>query len=104
MAVRRLWPGPGADTGFGGSRFGNGARRSPGFVRGAIERSALRTDLDRGLVRPIAAARVNWLISVRPRRYESTDSEPLFSLGRSECNPSEQLPVSGSISVVLRSL
>ena len=64
---------------------------------------ALRTNLDAGLVRSIIAVRLNSRISTRPRRYDSADSAPLFSLGRSGCSPSEQLPVSGSISVVCRS-
>ena len=61
------------------------------------------TNFDRGFVRTFAAARFNCRISTRPRRYDRTDSAPLFSLGRSGWSPSEQLPVSGSINVVCRS-
>ena len=63
----------------------------------------LPANWDAGCFRSIVAARLNCRISTRPRRYDSADSAPLFSLGRSGWSPSEQLPVSGSISVVCRS-
>ena len=64
---------------------------------------ALGSSWDLSLVPLIAAVRLNARISMRPCRYDSIDSAPLFSLGRSGWSPSEQLPVSGSISFVSRS-
>src|SRR5256885_5850211 len=103
MAGRRPWPDLDAEIRSGDSRIGIGTRRLPGIDRVAIVLMALGTILDTRLVRLIAPARLNWRISTSPRRYDSTDSAPLFSLGRSGWSPSEQLPVSGSISAVWRS-
>ena len=101
--LRRRLEGPDDDPGRIGTqmqclairRIGIVTRWLPGVVRGAITRSS----------RPLAiiAARLNCRISTRPRRYDSTDSAPLFALGRSGWSPSEQLPVSASIIVVCRS-
>src|SRR4026209_2199429 len=52
----------------------------------------------------VMAVAANCRISTRPRRYDSTDSAPLFSLARSGCRPSEQLPVTGSTSDVCRAV
>lgn len=50
-----------------------------------------------------ASDRRNSRSSARPNKYESVDSAPLFSLRRSGCNPSAQLPDSGSIIDVCKS-
>src|ERR1700680_2384661 len=63
------------------------------------KRIALGTKFDR----PIATVFLNRRISRRPRRYDSPDSAPLFSLARSGWSPSKQLPVWGSISAVCNS-
>ena len=75
----------------------------PRMVEVVVVRTAPGTDLERALIPPVAATRLKRRISTRPRRYDSTDSAPLFSLGRSGCSPSEQRPDSGSTNVVCRS-
>src|SRR5580698_417430 len=52
----------------------------------------------------LPTVRSSWRISARLRRYETADSPPRFSLARSGCNPSQQLPVSKSINGADRSL
>src|ERR1035438_3113470 len=77
--------------------------RPSGIVRGGIAPlTSPPTNLDAGLLRSVAVIRLSWRISTRLRRYDSADSAPLFSLGRSGWSPSEQLPVSRLITVVLR--
>jgi hypothetical protein len=73
----------------------------PGGDRAGIVPMPLDDNFDAGFTR--LAAAMNCRISTRPRRYDSTDSAPLFALGRSGWRPSEQLPVAGSINVVRRS-
>jgi hypothetical protein len=75
----------------------------PGGDRDGFAPMPLDDDFDAGLVRSTAAVALNCRISTRPRRYDNTDSAPLFSLIRSGCRPSAQLPVSGSINAVRRS-
>src|SRR4029078_6106807 len=60
---------------------------------------------DASVARPstVPGAALNCRISTTPKRYDSTDPAPLFSLARSGCRPSEQLPVTGSTSAVCRS-
>jgi hypothetical protein len=60
-------------------------------------------DASVGRLSTVTAAAMNCRNSTKLRRYDNTDSAPLFSLARSGCRPSEQLPVTGSISVVCRS-
>jgi hypothetical protein len=75
----------------------------PGGDRDGFAPMPLDDNFDAGLVRPTAAVALNCRIATRPRRYDNTDSAPLFSLIRSGWRPSEQLPVSGSINAVCRS-
>ena len=60
-------------------------------------------DASVGRLSTVTAAAMNCRNSTKLRRYDNTDSAPLFSLARSGCRPSEQLPVTGSTSAVCRS-
>src|SRR4029078_10298355 len=60
-------------------------------------------DASVGRLSTVTAAAMNCRNSTKLRRYDNTDSAPLFSLARVGGRASEQPPVTGSISVVCRS-